>query len=91
VPVVVVDGGKKVVAGNSDRFALAEVPQTLSVLDAAKMEERGANAVLGTITAGSFPREFSVSSDGHTLFLTNARSKSLQVIDVNRLSGVLHP
>ena len=85
VPVAVIDGGKKVVAGNSNRFAGGNAPQTLSVLDAAKMERKGADAALGPIPAGAFPRELSVSADGHTLFLTNAGSSSLQVIDIDRL------
>jgi DNA-binding beta-propeller fold protein YncE len=85
VPVAVIDEGKKVVAGNSNRFAGGNAPQTLTVLDAAKMEQKGADASLGTIRAGAFPRELSVSADGHTLFLTNAGSSSLQVIDIDRL------
>jgi DNA-binding beta-propeller fold protein YncE len=85
VPVTVIDGGKKVVVGNSNRFAGGTGPQTLSVLDAAKMEQPGADAALGTIPSGAFPREFSVSADGHTLFLANAGSNSLQVMDIDRL------
>jgi DNA-binding beta-propeller fold protein YncE len=84
VPVAVIDRGRKVVVGNSNRFAAATAPQTLSVLDAAKMEQPGADA-LGAIASGAFPREFSVSSDGQTLFLTNAGSSSLQVLDIAHL------
>jgi DNA-binding beta-propeller fold protein YncE len=84
VPVVVIDGGKKVVIGNSNRFAGGNGPQTLSLLDAAKMEQ-GLDSALGTIPSGAFPRELSVSVDGHTLFLTNAASNSLQVMDIDRL------
>jgi DNA-binding beta-propeller fold protein YncE len=47
--------------------------------------ECSAVRALGTIPAGAFPRELSVSADGHTLFLTNAGSSSLQVIDIDRL------
>jgi DNA-binding beta-propeller fold protein YncE len=85
VPVAVIDGGKKVVAGNSNRFAGGNAPQTLSVLDVAKIEQQGVDASLGTIPAGAFPRELSVSADGHTLFLTNAGSSSLQVMSVDHL------
>jgi DNA-binding beta-propeller fold protein YncE len=84
VPVAVIDGGKKVVAGNSNRFTGGNAPQTLSVLDAAKMEQTGEDAGLGTIPCGAFPRELSVSADGHTLFLTNAGSSSIQVMDIDR-------
>jgi len=85
VPVAVIDSGQKVVAGNSNRFAGGSAPQTLSVLDAAKMEQKGTNAALGTIPTGAFPRELRVSSDGHTLFLTNAGSNSIQIVDIDRL------
>jgi DNA-binding beta-propeller fold protein YncE len=84
VPIAVVDAGRKVIAGNSNRFAASNAPQNLVVLDAAKMEA-GTDAALGTIAAGSFPREMAVSADGHTLFLTNFGSNSLQLIDVDRL------
>ena len=84
VPVMVVDQGKKLVVGNSNRFAGGDAPESLVVLDAAKMKE-GLGAVLGTIPAGSFPREMAVSTDGRTLFLTNFGSNSLQVMDVAHL------
>lgn len=84
VPIAVVDRGAKVIAGNSNRFAGANAPQVLSVMDAARIPE-GAAALLGTIPAGAFPRDMSVSGDGHTLFLTNFGSNSLQVIDLGRL------
>jgi len=84
VPIAVVDGGRKVVAGNSNRFGNANDPQSLVVLNVAKIKD-DAEATLGTIPAGAFPREMSVSADGGTLFLTNFGSSSLQVMDVNRL------
>jgi DNA-binding beta-propeller fold protein YncE len=84
VPVMVVDQGKKIVAGNSNRFAGGDAPQSLVVLDAAKISQ-GLAAVMGIIPAGSFPREMAVSSDGRTLFLTNFGSSSLQVLDIAHL------
>ena len=84
VPIAVVDAGRKVIAGNSNRFADSSAPQSLVVLDAAKMEA-GTDAALGAIPAGAFPREMALSADGHTLFLTNFGSHTLQVIDVDRL------
>jgi DNA-binding beta-propeller fold protein YncE len=84
VPIAVVDAGRKVIAGNSDRFAASTAPQSLVVLDTTKMEA-GAGATLGIIAAGAFPREMALSADGHTLFLTNFGSNSLQVIDADRL------
>jgi DNA-binding beta-propeller fold protein YncE len=84
VPIAVVDDGRKVIAGNSNRFAASGTPESLVVLDTAKMQA-GRDAGLGIIPAGVFPREMSVSTDGHTLFLTNFGSNSLQVIDIDRL------
>jgi DNA-binding beta-propeller fold protein YncE len=85
VPVAVINGGKQVVAGNSNRFGRDETAvQTLSVLDAAKIRD-GADALVGTIPAGAFPREMSVSPDGRTLFLTNFSSNSVQVMDIEHL------
>jgi len=84
VPVMLVDGGKKVVVGNSNRFAGGDAPQSLVVLDAARIGE-GIGAVLGIIPAGAFPREMAVSADGQTLFLTNFGSNSLQMMDVAHL------
>jgi hypothetical protein len=43
--------------------------------------------MLGQITCGAFPREFHLSADGKTLFLTNFLSETLQVIDVGRLTA----
>ena len=84
VPVAVIDGGKKVLAGNSNRFGGASAGETLTVLDAAKMES-GGEAMLGSIAVGAFPREMRVSADGHTLFLTNFGSNSIQLIDLDHL------
>jgi DNA-binding beta-propeller fold protein YncE len=84
VPVAVIDGGARVVAGNSNRFGGSDAPQELTVLDTGKIEA-GAASILGTIPAGVFPREMSVSADGRTLFVTNFGSNSLHAIDVTRL------
>jgi hypothetical protein len=73
-----------VVAGNSNRFAGGNSGETLNVLDAMKIKG-DADAGLGEIAAGSFPRELRVSDDGHTLFLTNFGSNSLQVLSVDHL------
>ncbi|MGP8244511.1 MAG: hypothetical protein ACLQVN_08320 [Bryobacteraceae bacterium] len=84
VPIALVDGGKTVVAGNSNRFAGGGSTQTLTLLDAAKIRGNG-DAAIGSIPAGAFPRELRVSPDGQTLYLTNFGSKSLQAMDVERL------
>lgn len=85
VGVAVIDGGRKVVVTNSNRFAGdANDQQTLTVVDATRLSE-GANAVLGSIPAGAFPREMRVTRDGRVLFLTNFGSSSVQMIDLVKL------
>src|SRR5580658_297259 len=90
VPVAVVDGGRKVVVGNSNRFAGTNSGESLNVLDATKIRGE-ADAGMGVIPAGSFPREMRVSDDGNTLFLTNFGSNSLQVISVDHLMDAAGP
>ena len=58
--------------------------QPLYVVDSSKVH-LGADAVLGVVQAGAFPRELRTSSDGRTLFVTNFNSQTLQVIDLTRL------
>ena len=85
VGVAVIDSGRKVVVTNSNRFAGdANDQQTLTVVDATKLSA-GANAVLGSIPAGAFPREMRVTRDGRVLILTNFGSSSVQMIDLVKL------
>ena len=86
VPVIVVDGGKFALVGNSNRYgANADSSSTLTVLATSRI---GTNLdpVVGHIPCGAFPRNFCLASDGRTLFLANYRSDSLQIIDTSRLS-----
>jgi DNA-binding beta-propeller fold protein YncE len=86
VPVAVIDNGAAVVVGNSNRFFEAFVPQSLNVLDAAKLRANmGSDALIRIVPAGAFPREMRLSRDGTTLFLTNYDSNSLQIIDATEL------
>jgi DNA-binding beta-propeller fold protein YncE len=80
------DGGRKLIATNSNRFAGdANDRQSLTVIDPEKISS-GAAAVRGQIPAGAFPRELTVTSDQRTLLVTNFGSKTLEVIDLARLS-----
>ena len=86
VGVAVADSGKKVIVTNSNRFASrANEKQDLTVIDAVKVYS-GAAAVMGTIPAGGFPREFGATADGKTLFVANFLSNTLEVIDVARMT-----
>lgn len=85
VGIAVVNEGKLVFVTNSNRFAKErDARQTMTVIDAAKVGE-GAAAILGSVPAGSFPREFGVSPDRRTLFVANYNSSELEVIDLARL------
>lgn len=80
VPVALVQGGKTLVVGNSNRFSRDfQKAQTLTVIDTARIGQPG--AVVGTIPAGSFPREMCVSADGKTLLVANSGSNTLEIID----------
>jgi DNA-binding beta-propeller fold protein YncE len=84
VGVAVIDSGARVVVTNSNRFAgSASDRQKLAVVDASKLRA-GAPAVVGTIPAGAFPRELRLTADGRTLFVTNAFSSTLEMIDLPR-------
>jgi DNA-binding beta-propeller fold protein YncE len=86
VGVGVIEDGHKVVVTNSNRFlGGADDRQTVVVLDASKLAA-GAAAILGTIPAGGFPREIRPTADKLTLLLTNFSSRTLELIDLQRLS-----
>jgi len=85
VGVAVVNDGKLVLVTNSNRFASDQTArQTISVIDAARVSE-GQAALVGSVPAGIFPREFGQSPDGRTLFIANYSSSELEVIDLNRI------
>jgi DNA-binding beta-propeller fold protein YncE len=90
VGVAVVNGGRTVIATNSNRFAGgADDVQSLNIIDAA--DGPAAARVVGTIPTGAFPRELRTSPDGRTLFVSNFASKTLQVVDLQRLGAVTVP
>jgi DNA-binding beta-propeller fold protein YncE len=65
---------------NSNRFDPGARTSTVTVLNLGATP-----SVRTSVTTGSFPREFSVSPDGALLYLTNYRSRSVEIIDVTRL------
>ena len=85
VGVAVANEGKLVFVTNSNRFSSNRTArQTLTVIDAANVGA-GQAAILGSVPAGAFPREFGHSPDGQTLFVANYNSNELEVIDLKRL------
>jgi DNA-binding beta-propeller fold protein YncE len=90
VGVAVVNDGKLVLVTNSNRFATSQTArQTISVIDATRVGE-GQAAVIGSVPAGIFPREFGQSPDGKTLFVANYNSSELEVIDLNRIGAAIN-
>jgi DNA-binding beta-propeller fold protein YncE len=85
IGIAVIDNGNKVVVANSNRFGGSQsAHQSLSVIDANRIGA-GSAAILGSIPAGAFPREMSLSSDFHTLFVVNVNPRALEIIDLARL------
>jgi DNA-binding beta-propeller fold protein YncE len=90
VGVAVVNDGKFVLVTNSNRFAKDQTArQTLTLIDASRVSE-GQAAILGSLAAGIFPREFGQSPDGRTLFVANYLSNELEVIDVDRIKAAMN-
>ncbi len=87
VGIAVVDGGRKVVATISNRFAEGPAePQSLAVIDVDRIGE-GVGAISDTIPAGGFPRELRLMPDGRTLLVTNYATNTLEVVDLARVLG----
>jgi DNA-binding beta-propeller fold protein YncE len=84
VGLAVLNHGGRLAVTNSDRFGGSNSPQSLTIIDTAKMSQ-GEGAILGNVAAGVFPRELKVTEDQKTLLLTNFGSKSLALIDIARL------
>jgi DNA-binding beta-propeller fold protein YncE len=86
VGVAVFEDGRSVVVTNSNRFnGGPNDAQPLTVVDATRVAARSA-AVRGTIQAGAFPRELRVTADGKTLLVTNFNSKTVQLVDIARMT-----
>jgi DNA-binding beta-propeller fold protein YncE len=72
------DQDRKLAVANSNRFADAD--GTLAILDVANYSDAPSSSPLKALTAGGFPRNIGISRDSRTLYLTNYRSRSLQVL-----------
>jgi YVTN family beta-propeller protein len=84
VGVIVVNNGKQVIVTNSNRFASdGSDRQTLTVIDSSKVTS-GQSAITRSIPAGSFPREFCLSPNKRTLYVTNFNSKELEIINLDK-------
>ncbi len=85
VGIAVIDGGRKIVVANSNRFAGSPNDhQTLTVVDAALVAQ-GDRAIIGSIPAGAFPRSLRTTHDGNTLIVANFASNQIELVDLTHL------
>ena len=68
------------VVANSNRFGPGAATSNATILKVGIPP-----AQRSTVATGAFPREFSLSPDGSVLYLTNFRSRTIELIDVSRL------
>jgi DNA-binding beta-propeller fold protein YncE len=76
VDLAFVDNGSRLVVADSNRFYVQGAASAISVVDPAAALA-GANAVIGTIETGLFPREFSLEPGRSTLLVTDFDSSQL--------------
>lgn len=79
VGLVLIDGGKRIIVMNSNRFDISHATATLSLVDGTKGE------LLGTIQTGAFPREGTVEANRRTLLITDYASQQLQTVQLEEL------
>jgi DNA-binding beta-propeller fold protein YncE len=79
VGLALIDGGRRIVVMNSDRFGALGTKASLGVVDGKQ------GKLLGTIASGAFPREAVVASDGSELLVANWGSRELEVVDLRTL------
>jgi DNA-binding beta-propeller fold protein YncE len=88
VDVAVIESHQRLVVTTRKRGALGEEPSNLLVIDPARITSGNA-AIVGVIPAELNPRDLSLTNDGRLLMVTNRASRTLQIIDVDRVIGKL--
>jgi DNA-binding beta-propeller fold protein YncE len=79
VGLALIDGGRRAIVMDSNRFGLPGKDADLAVVDTTRAVH-GGTALLGTIAAGRFPREAAVQPDHDVLLVTNFDSFELQAV-----------
>lgn len=82
VGLALVRGGSRIIVADSNRFGAAEAHSALTAVNVAAALAHQP-AVLGTIPAGSFPREMSL--DGQTLLVGNFASAQLETVNLSTI------
>lgn len=81
VGLALVDGGRRLVAADSDRFSLRGAQANLAVISVAAALA-GRPAVLGYIKSGLFPRQMALEPGGRILLVTNFASGQLEEVSL---------
>ena len=84
VGLALVDGGRRIVVADSNRFGLRGASSNLAVVNVAAALA-GRPALAGYLPAGGFPRQMALEPDGRTLLVTNFASQQLEAVDVANL------
>jgi DNA-binding beta-propeller fold protein YncE len=84
VGLALTSGDQRVVVADSNRFNASGAHSDLTVVSA-PAALAGRSAILGTIPAGSFPREMALEPNGDTLLVGNFASKQLEAVAVGDL------
>jgi DNA-binding beta-propeller fold protein YncE len=84
IGLALVDGGRRVVVADSNRFRVPGSQSALSIVDA-ESALAGRPAAIGTVRSGDFPRGIAIMQDGRTVMIANFNSKTLQTVDLTRL------
>jgi DNA-binding beta-propeller fold protein YncE len=81
VGLALVDGGRRLVAADSDRFSQPGAQANLAVVSVAAALARRP-AVLGYVKSGLFPRQMALEPGGRTLLVTNFASDQLEAVSM---------
>lgn len=81
VGLALVDGGRRIVVADSNRFSASGASSSLAAVDVAAAIA-GRAALLGYLPAGGFPREMALEPDGRTLLVSNFSSGQIESVDV---------
>ena len=84
VGLALVDGGRRIVVADSNRFHAPHGSSSLAVVSV-PAALAGRPALLGLLPAGGFPREMALEPGGRTLLVTCFASGQVEAVDVDRL------
>jgi len=84
VGLALVDGGRRIVVADSNRFHAQHARSSLAVVSV-PAALAGRPALLGLLPAGGFPREMALEPGGRTLLVTCFASGQVEAVDVARL------